>query len=194
MVRNNSRAIVIAFIISWLAAAIFAFLFISVRNQNTKFSNMYFLAQQKIDSFKDITADYERLKQKSSQWEKESLDYVQWQFALKEEIAMSEVRILNELNKIKDLKKNNELASALYNNLGLAYTTAFDFNSAIKAFEEAIALKPNDQSAYYCLGMLYSTFRSDKARAIKNYQKFVDLAPKSPKADDVKERIKALKK
>ena len=136
--------------------------------------------------------DYARLKQEKSGWDKSALEFIQWKFVLKQEILLSGIKISNEISKLKDKGKEKDLAALLYNNLGLAYTMSMDFDPAIGAFQQAVSLKSNEPNSYYCLGLLYSVYRGDRSMAIKNYTKFLELAPKSPQAPQVRDRIKAL--
>ena len=193
MVKNNTKLITVLFIISWLALALFALLYVAARAQNSKLSNLLFVSQQNINSSRSDMEDYVRLKQERDNWEKSALNYIQWQFVLKQELSLSSAKISSEISKRKDLRKEKDLAVLLYNNLGLSYTTALDFDSAIRAFEQAVSIKSNEPNSYYCLGLLYSVYRGNKGKAIKNYTRFLELSPKSPQAAEVRERIKALR-
>ncbi len=194
MVKNNAKFIIALFMISWLAVALFASLYLAAMAQNSKLNNFLSLRDQDINSLRSDIIGYARLKQEQNNWEKSALNYVQWQFALKEELSLSSAKISSEISKIKDVRKEKNLSALLYNNLGLAYTMSLDFNSAIRAFEQAVSIKSNDPYGYYCLGLLYSVYRDNKDRAIKNYTRFLELSPKSPKAAEVRERIKTLQK
>ena len=193
MVKNNTKLITVLFIISWLALALFALLYVAARAQNSKLSNLLFVSQQNINSSRSDMEDYVRLKQERDNWEKSALNYIQWQFVLKQELSLSSAKISSEISKRKDLRKEKDLAVLLYNNLGLAYTTALDFDSAIRAFEQAVSFKSNEPDSYYCLGLLYSVYHNNH-KAIKNYTRFLELSPKSPQAAEVRERIKALER
>ena len=192
MAKNNTRSILVLFIISWLALGLFAFLYVTVKAQNSKLSGLLFLSQQNVNSLRSDLKDYDRLKQEKDGWGKSALNYIQWQFVLKQELALSSAKISSEISGRKDLRKEKDLQALLYNNLGLSFTMALDFDSAIRAFEQAVSIKANEPNSYYCLGLLYSVYRGNKDRAIKNYTRFLELSPKSPQAADVRERIKAL--
>jgi tetratricopeptide (TPR) repeat protein len=194
MAKNNPKSIIVLFIISWLAAALFAFLYVAARAQNSKLNNLLLLSQQNMNSLRKDTKDYARSRQEKNAWDKSALNYIQWQFVLKQELSVSSAKILNEIARLKDVRKEKDLAALLYNNLGLAYTMAVDFDSAIRAFEQAVSIKSNEPSTYYCLGLLYSVYRNNKGKAIKSYTRFLELAPKSLQAADARERIKALQK
>lgn len=189
---KNNRKIFYLFLVSWLVTMASAFLFVSVKADNARLGSALFENRQKLESFKADMANYARLKEAQANWDKNMLDYTQWQYVLKDEISVSKLKILAEINKIKDLNKNNQLAGLLYNNLGLAYTMSLDFDSAIKAFEQSIALDPLISANYYELGLLHSSFRVNKSKAVYYYKKFLEVDPKSAKAEDVKQRVKSL--
>jgi tetratricopeptide (TPR) repeat protein len=191
MAKNNTKLTIPLFIISWLAIALFAFLFVTARAQNSKLSNLLFLSRQNANVLRFDMKDYAKLKQEKSGFEKSALNYIQWQFVLKQELALSSAKISSEISKLKDVRKEKDLPALLYNNLGLSFTMAMDFGSAIRAFEQAVSIKSNEPNSYYCLGLLYSVYHNNN-KAIKNYTRFLELSPKSPQAAEVRERIKAL--
>ena len=180
-------------ILSWVATALFAFLFIIVKFENIKLKSLVVTEKHKLASFESISDEYERLKAEKIKWDNATVDYIDWQFVLRDQINMSGVKILAALNNIEDIRHNKELANLLYYNLGLSYMMAVDFDSAIKYFKTATDLKSADADSWYNLGLLYSTFKNDSRNAIRCYNKFLALLPNSPKSGEVKTRIEALK-
>ena len=193
MAKNSTKLIIALFIISWLALALFAFLYVTARAQNSKLSSLLFVSQQNVNSLRSGMNDYARLKQEKSDLEKSALNYIQWQFVLKQELTLSSAKISSEISRLKNVREKRDLPALLYNNLGLSFTMAMDFDSAIRAFEQAVSFKSNEPDSYYCLGLLYSVYHNNH-KAIKNYTRFLELSPKSPRAAEVRERIKALGK
>lgn len=191
--KTDLKKITRLIILSWFAAALFAFLFISARVENAKLKNFVAVYQRQLASLKSTTNEYERLKSESAKWRRDSADYLNWQFVLKDQVALSGVKLLNAIGKIPNLKKDKELAGILYYNLGLGYVMVMDFDSAIKAFQMAVSIK-NDADSFYNLGLLYTTYKNNPRQAIKYYEKFLMLAPDSHKVEEVKDRIAALKK
>jgi tetratricopeptide (TPR) repeat protein len=191
MAKNNTKFIIALLIISWLALGLCAFLYVTARAQNSKLNNLLFVSQQNTNVLRFDMNDYARLKQENDNLGKSALNYIQWQFVLKQELSLSNAKISSEISKLKDVRKERELPALLYNNLGLGFTMALDFGSAIRAFEQAVSFKSNEPDSYYCLGLLYSVYHNNH-KAIKNYTRFLELSPKSPRAADVRERIKAL--
>ena len=124
--------------------------------------------------------DYARLKQEKSDLEKSALNYIQWQFVLKQELTLSSAKISSEISRLKNVREKRDLPALLYNNLGLSFTMAMDFDSAIRAFEQAVSFKSNEPDSYYCLGLLYSVYHNNH-KAIKNYTRFLELSPKWPR-------------
>lgn len=188
MNTKNMALLRVLFIISWFSLVVFAALFVAVKLQNIKLSSTCFILEQKTKALSEKVKDC----QKSEDTGQSTLDYLQWQFIVNEQVDKASARLKEEIAKIKDLKKNKDLAGLLYYNLGLSYDLAQDFDSAIKAFEEAVSLQPKDADSYYNLGLLYSTFRMNTKKAVKNYQKYLELAGQGTKADEVRERINTL--
>lgn len=192
--KIDLRKITRIIIISWVAAALFAFLFIAGRIENVKLKNSLAIERQKMASFKGSMDEYQRLKTEKEKWDSATVDYLDWQFVLKDQVKLASVKVLVAINDIENIKRNKALANLLYYNLGLAYMMAVDFDSAIKYFKIATDLKSTDADSWYNLGLLYSTFKNNRSEAQKCYNKFLALSPDSSRAGDVKARIEALKK
>jgi len=181
----------VLFVVSWVMLAIFAALLLKSQVDNQRLKGLLLLSDKK-----SVSLDNE-LRQVYSSRDNHSavLDYLEWQFVLKEQVSDAGNRLRSRINKIRDLKKDKELSGLLYYNLGLNYVLAADFNSAIRSFEQAIGLQPKDAESYYMLGLLYSTYRQDTKKALRYYEKYLQLAgTKSPRAREVEERIEAMQK
>jgi tetratricopeptide (TPR) repeat protein len=181
-------------IICWAAAAFFAFLFIAATIENIKLKNSLAIERHQLTAFKDSIDEYERLKTEKEKWDTATVDYLDWQFVLKDQLTLASVKIMAAINSIDNVKNNKDLANLLYYNLGLAYMMSVDFDSAIKYFKTATDLRSADADSWYNLGLLYSTFKNNPREAEKCYSRFLALVPGSPKATDVKSRIEALRK
>jgi nucleoid-associated protein YgaU len=66
------------------------------------------------------------------------------------------------------------------------------WNQAVEQFEKELVLHPNSAETYLQLGILYEDHLADDAKAAKNYRKFLELQPKSEKAEMVNEWINEL--
>jgi tetratricopeptide (TPR) repeat protein len=66
--------------------------------------------------------------------------------------------------------------------------SASDYELAAKEFEQAAKLAPDWPDIYYNLGSVQSK-AGDITSAIKSFQRYLDLAPKSPDAAKVREEI-----
>ncbi|MCG2713189.1 MAG: tetratricopeptide repeat protein [Candidatus Omnitrophica bacterium] len=69
-------------------------------------------------------------------------------------------------------------------NLGVFYTKNKDYPRAIAEFEKAIELNPENAQAYFNLGYIYAEYFEDRAKAIKNFQKYLQLVKKDDKDID----------
>jgi len=92
--------------------------------------------------------------------------------------------------KAVDLSPND--ADAFYN-LGACAMNLHDFPGAMDAFSKAIALKSDFAVAYYQLGMVQVN-QNNKEDAVKNLEKFLELAPDDPNAAVAKQLVEYLKK
>lgn len=193
--KKNPNLVKLLFLFSCLLLFFCLLLIFNAKLSNSQLKNSVSVLQNKV-----ITLESENIRlrmasmQKKERMEESALNYLEWQFVLKDQVNNVGSQLLSEINNLKDLKKDNKLLNLLYCNLGLSYTLALDFNSAIKSFEDAISVMPNDAESYYNLGLLYSAYRKDTDKAIKCYQKYLDLVPASLKAAEVKERLDNLKK
>jgi tetratricopeptide (TPR) repeat protein len=190
--KNVVMTVAVLFAVSWASTVVAAMLFVTVYAKNAKLAHSLKAMENKlfVITMKD-EKDRESNLAKNRSLEDETLRYLQWQFVLKDQVSESGRRLLNQIAAIKELEKNRELGNLLYYNLGLNYTLALDFNSAVGAYEKAAQIKPDDANSCYNLGLLYSV-RKDNSQAVKWYKKFLALSPASPKAREVEDRVKAM--
>ena len=78
-------------------------------------------------------------------------------------------------------------------NLGACAMNLHDFPGAMEAFSNAIELKSDFAAAYYQLGMVQVN-QNNKEDAVKNLEKFLELAPEDPNAAVAKQLVEYLKK
>jgi len=176
------------FMVSWISLAIFSALFIKERANILNLKASMALLEKRanaMDHYKRAEID---LRDKRSKQETDALNYVQWQFLLKEEAEAAGQRLTEWANKLQD----KSLAGLLYYNAGLSYTVSMDFDSAIRSFEKAVRLNQKDGNSYYNLGLLYSSYLKDNARAVKCYKDYLKIVPEGPKSDSARERIKIM--
>ncbi len=62
-------------------------------------------------------------------------------------------------------------------------------DEAINAFHKALELNPQSAAAHKELGILYEKHKSDPAAAIYHYRRYLKLAPSSPLARDIQDRV-----
>jgi LysM repeat protein len=77
--------------------------------------------------------------------------------------------------------------------IGRSRVNAMNFRGAIEAFEQALEMNPRSAAAHFELGWLYAEKEADEAAAIYHYQKFLQLRPQSPNAENIKQHILRLK-
>lgn len=69
-----------------------------------------------------------------------------------------------------------EIACAQYLILGIGHCDAGDFNSALAALDQALALDPNNVNGHYSRGLVYQR-KNDPEQAIKAYTHAISLNP-----------------
>jgi len=169
-------------------------LYMKERGRAVRLETMLLVTERNMVNYKDNASRYQEFKEERERWQESTLDYLGWQFVLKDQVALAGERLSDNIKQMKDLKKNKDLINLLYYNLGLNYTLAMDFEPAIRAYEDALRYEPRDFQSCYNLGLLYSTYRKNAAKAVQYYKKYLELVPKSPLVKDVEARILSLEK
>ncbi|MDD2752181.1 MAG: tetratricopeptide repeat protein [Candidatus Omnitrophica bacterium] len=187
------NSITVFLLVSWFSVAFFAFLYVSTRIQNLKLKSSLAAETERAKLLSEDNKECQELRREEVKFQDNALNYLEWQFVLKEQVSQAASRLQEKINKVRDAKKDRQLLSLLYYNLGLNNTLAVNFDGAIRAFEEAVDLDPKDADSYYNLGLLYSAFRQNQNKAIHYYEEFLKLVPKGAKPEEVRERITILK-
>ena len=190
----SKKLVTLLLIFTWLCIILSLLLFIGSHMQNARLEESLSLAEQTLKSAYEEMNDYRQVKNREEKLEQKSLDYLEWQFVLKEQVSDARGRLSTQINKIRGVKKDKALVNLLYYTLGLSDTLATDFNAAVQSFEEAVKFDPKDAESYYNLGLLSSVSRQNRHKAVMYYKKYLELAPEGPKSREVKERIGILKK
>jgi len=68
-----------------------------------------------------------------------------------------------------------------------------EFKAAVDEFEKALESNPHSAPAHYELGWLYDNKINDYAAAIYHYERHLALTPNSPRAQQVRDRIRGCK-
>lgn len=93
---------------------------------------------------------------------------------------------------LERLENSREYHDALIaNNAGFALYKSGELEDAVRWFEKAIQLDPHRAVAYLNLGDADVKLKRD-AQAKQAYEKFLELAPASKSAPEVREKLKAL--
>jgi Flp pilus assembly protein TadD len=71
---------------------------------------------------------------------------------------------------------------AFFNELGVAYRQAGQFDKARQAYEQAVTLDPNGAAAVLNLGILLDLYLADGARALPLYERYLALSPQGDAA------------
>lgn len=186
-----SMAVLVA---TWFLVAVLGFAFMNARMQNIKLKKSVAVLEQSLGYLDQNLKKYQDSRKEEEQYEKGVLDYIQWQFALRDQVVQANQRLKEQIKKISDLKKDKALINLLYYNLGLSFTLSVDFGQAISSFDEALKYNPRDADSCYNLGLLHSTYTRDIGKALKYYKRYLELAPEGTRKEEVKQRIGTLEK
>ncbi len=75
--------------------------------------------------------------------------------------------------------------------IGTYYMKKGNYDAAIERFQDAARLKPNFARPYLLLGEAFEK-KNDKPAAIKSYEKYLQILPRTPDAKKVRRRIERL--
>lgn len=109
---------------------------------------------------------------------------------LKKDFALSHFELGNTYYKMKqyaraetEFKTAINLDNTLYmahNNLGVIKSLLGENEGAIQSIETAIKLKADFAASYKNLGIIYDLRLKNKALALKNYRKYIEISPNCP--------------
>ena len=78
-------------------------------------------------------------------------------------------------------------------NRGIAYSTQDKYELAIKDYNQAITIAPDNADAYYAKGFTQTLIRGKKQEAIENYRKAADLYQQKNQPKYSKNALKKIK-
>ena len=78
-------------------------------------------------------------------------------------------------------------------NRGNAYHDKGEYDRAIRDYDEAIRLKPDDADAYKNRGVAYNN-KGDRAAAARDLERALQLNPAEPQADAMRDYIRQHKR
>ncbi|MCL5024776.1 MAG: tetratricopeptide repeat protein [Nitrospirae bacterium] len=77
--------------------------------------------------------------------------------------------------------------------MGTCYRNSGKPDMAMREYKKALEINPNHLLAHMNLGVVYAYDLKDKAQAIKEFEKYLQLAPNARNAEQVKQQIEKLK-
>jgi len=112
--------------------------------------------------------------------------------AQKEQLEKLNIERDEALAKLSELEATLKKERGLYHyNLAVAYSQAKFLDEALASYEKAIFYDPDNADAHYNLGVMYSNYKDDPAKAIEQYRQYLRL---KPQADDREEVLAAIQK
>jgi len=94
---------------------------------------------------------------------------------------------------LKSIKARIKKADIYYNK-AVEFIKNKQYQPAEEILEEVVKLNSRDKDAYYNLGVLNEAYLSNKKKALLYYQKFIELAPDSQDAKEVRGWIEEINK
>jgi tetratricopeptide (TPR) repeat protein len=76
--------------------------------------------------------------------------------------------------------------------LGTCYRGIGKFDKAVEEYRKALAIQPNHSNGHRNLGVVLSYDLHDTAQGVKEFKKYLELAPNAPDADAVRQSIREL--
>ncbi|MGE5279493.1 MAG: tetratricopeptide repeat protein [Deltaproteobacteria bacterium] len=108
--------------------------------------------------------------------------------------SILEEKLRREPKRAAELARENKIlvkrTALMHYNLGVFYTQNREFERAVKEFEKAVELNPQDAASFFNLGYIYAEHLKDRPKAVENFRTYLKLAKKDDKdADWVKRYI-----
>lgn len=146
----------------------------------------------------ELTRRINGFNQKLKRLEEEKLDsYAQYEVCRRElvdsrknyDVALAKNRELEKKAveipaRFAELARENKVlikeTAIMHYNLGVFYTQNKEYSHAVKEFEKAIELNPDDAYSHFNLGYIYAEHLVDRTNAIEHFRKYLRLS----KADD----------
>jgi len=108
-----------------------------------------------------------------------------------EEAGIAKRKFMETIEELRESKLVKETANMHYN-LANHFMESKRYQQAVREYQRALALRPNDPSAHYNMAILCDIYTGDKVAAKRHYQRCLELDPKFPKRQMIEERITGL--
>ena len=93
-------------------------------------------------------------------------------------------------NRFRDMASENKRlvkeTSDMHYNLGVFYVNKRDYPMAIKEFQRALEINPNNAKAHYNLGYLYSEQLEQHDQAMAHFKRYLEIDPHSKESEVVR--------
>ena len=100
-------------------------------------------------------------------------------------------RTLAELsNQNKERSKLRSETATMHYNLAVILTDQQNYLAAVREYEKALEVRPNDADAHYNLAIIYDDYLKNNEKAIEHYRQYIRIAPDTPEAQRAREWIK----
>jgi len=102
--------------------------------------------------------------------------------------AILEQRLRRAPKRAAELARENKIlvkrTALMHYNLGVFYTQNKEFERAVKEFEKAVELNPQDAASFFNLGYIYAEHLENRPKAVEHFRQYLKLAQKNDKDAD----------
>jgi len=135
---------------------------------------------------KKAISDSRNLYKKIAKLEKEKTEIIGHNKKLAKEANRAPQRFRNMAQENKMLIRET---SDMHYNLGVFFSQSRHYDRAIKEFERALDINPNNAKVHYNLGYLYAEEFKRHDEALNHFQKFLDLDPRAKESEEVRKYL-----
>jgi len=97
---------------------------------------------------------------------------------------------INTYQRALEIQPNN---TNIRTDLGISYFYLGMNDAAIREFQEVLKIDPNHPNAHFNLGIVFWRGKNEPQNALKEFEKYLELCPEGPSAEDAKQNITQIK-
>lgn len=97
---------------------------------------------------------------------------------------------INTYQRALEIQPNN---TNIRTDLGTSYFNLGMNDAAIREFQEVLKIDPNHPNAHFNLGIVFWRGKNEPQNALKEFEKYLELCPEGPSAEDTKQNIAQIK-
>lgn len=148
------------------------------------------------DTLNEYKNETDKLKKYIEEKEKVQVNLKQETVKVVDKAATSELqqkieKLVKEINEEKEYSKKLKVTS--YYNFGVLYANNAKYDDAIKEYNKALEIDPDNPLVHYNLGVIYDEYKNRPEKAVLHYEKYLQFKPDAKDAEKVREWLNAAK-